>query len=115
MARIRCFIEDNLDDPDLGPETIAAACHISVGYLHKLFRTESTSVSRTIRDRRLEQCRRDLIAPTTRTTTISTIGAHWGFLDAAHFSRVFKETYGLSPREYRLSRDLTGQVEMAAT
>ena len=59
--------------------------------------------------------RKAATAPAPAAVTISTIGAHWGFLDAAHFSRVFKETYGLSPREYRLSRDLTGQVEMAAT
>jgi AraC-like DNA-binding protein len=115
LTKIRCFIEDNLDDPDLGPETVAAACHISVGYLHKLFRAEGTSVSRTIRERRLEQCRRDLVAPGTREKAVSAIGAHWGFLDAAHFSRVFKATYGVSPREYRLSRDLSGQVEMSVT
>jgi AraC-like DNA-binding protein len=115
MNRIRGFIEDNLDDPDLGPESIAAACHISVGYLHKLFRNEATSVSRMIRERRLEKCRRDLIAPGSRSTSVGAIGAHWGFLDAAHFSRVFKETYGVSPREYRLSRDLAGQIEMSAT
>ena len=115
MTKIRCFIEDNLDDPDLGPESVAAACHISVGYLHKLFRAEGTSVSRTIRERRLEQCRRDLVAPGSRAKAVSAIGAHWGFLDAAHFSRIFKATYGVSPREYRISRDLAGQVEMSAT
>ncbi|MEU1272292.1 helix-turn-helix domain-containing protein [Streptomyces sp. NPDC005799] len=105
MAKMHCFIEDRLDDPDLDPETVAAACHISVGYLHKLFRAEGTSVSRVIRERRLEQCRRDLVAPASRDQAVSAIGAHWGFLDAAHFSRIFKAAYGVSPREYRLSRD----------
>jgi AraC-like DNA-binding protein len=90
LTRIRGFIEENLDDPQLGPEMVAAACHISVGYLHKLFRAEGTSVSRVIRERRLEQCRRDLVAPTSRAKAVGAIGAHWGFLDAAHFSRVFK-------------------------
>jgi AraC-like DNA-binding protein len=105
MARIRGFIEDHLDDPDLDPEAVAMACHISVGYLHKLFRTEGTSVSRLIRERRLEQCRRDLAAPGGRAVTVGAIGAHWGFLDAAHFSKIFKEAYGVSPREYRLHGD----------
>jgi AraC-like DNA-binding protein len=105
MARIRGFIEDHLDDPDLDPEAVAMACHISVGYLHKLFRTEGTSVSRLIRERRLEQCRRDLGAPGGRGVAVGAIGAHWGFLDAAHFSKVFKEAYGVSPREYRLHLD----------
>ncbi|ALG10783.1 helix-turn-helix domain-containing protein [Kibdelosporangium phytohabitans] len=106
MTRIRCFIEDNLDDPALGPEMVASASHISVGYLHKLFRAESTSVSKMIRERRLEQCRRDLVAPIARDKTVGAIGAQWGFVDAAHFSRVFKATYGVSPREYRVTHDL---------
>jgi len=94
MTKIRCFIEENLDDPDLGPETVAAASHVSVGYLHKLFRAEGTSVSRLIRERRLEKCRRDLLAPTCRAKAVSAIGAQWGFLDPAHFSRAFKAAYG---------------------
>lgn len=115
MTRIRAFIEDNLYDPELGPETVAAANHVSVGYLHKLFRSEGTSVSRMIRERRLEKCRRDLVAPASRAKAVSAIGAHWGFLDAAHFSRIFKATYGVSPREYRLSRDVDGRMAMAAS
>jgi AraC-like DNA-binding protein len=115
LIRIKAFIEANLDDADLAPDAIAAACHVSTGYLHKLFRASGTSVSRFIRDRRLEQCRRDLLDPGQGTTAVSTIGAHWGFVDAAHFSRTFKATYGVSPREYRLSRDAFGQIEVAAT
>jgi AraC-like DNA-binding protein len=108
MARIRGFIEDNLDNPDLDPEAVATACHISVGYLHKLFRGEGTSVSRLIRERRLEQCRRDLGSPDCRGLAVGAVGAHWGFLDAAHFSKVFKDAYGVSPREYRMRRDGSG-------
>jgi len=77
--------------------------HISTGYLHKLFRMEDSTVSRFIRERRLEHCRRDLIAAASLTLPISSIGARWGLIDAAHFSRVFKAAYGASPREYRLT------------
>lgn len=115
LVRIKAFIEEHLDDPELGPESIAAACYVSTGYLHKLFRAEDTSVSRFIRERRLEQCRHDLLDPGWRATAVSTIGARWGFVDAAHFSRVFKAAYGTPPREYRLSRDVTGQVRVTAS
>lgn len=114
IQRIKSFIEAHLDDTDLTPDVVAAACHVSTGYLHKLFRASGTSVGRFIRDRRLEQCRRDLLDPGQGGTAVSAIGAHWGFLDAAHFSRTFKATYGVSPREYRLSRDAVGQVRMIA-
>jgi AraC-like DNA-binding protein len=32
---------------------------------------------------------------------ISAIAARWGFPDPAHFSRLFKATYGRSPRQFR--------------
>ena len=32
---------------------------------------------------------------------MSDIAFSWGFNDAAHFSRSFKEQYGMSPREFR--------------
>jgi AraC-like DNA-binding protein len=115
ILKIKSFIEAHLDDADLTPDVVAAACHVSTGYLHKLFRASGTSVGRFIRDRRLEQCRRDLLDPGQGDTAVSAIGAHWGFLDAAHFSRTFKATYGVSPREYRLSRDAFGHVQVAAT
>jgi AraC-like DNA-binding protein len=115
LLRIKAFIETHLDDSDLTPDVVAAATHISTGYLHKLFRMEGSTVSRFIRERRLEHCRRDLVDPEQWTLPVSTVGAHWGFVDAAHFSRLFKATYGLSPREYRLTRDSHGSVEMSAS
>lgn len=102
LLRVKSFIESHLDDTDLTPGAVAAAAHISTGYLHKLFRRENTTVSRWIRERRLERCRRDLTDPHQAELPVSMIGAHWGFLDAAHFSRLFKATYGVPPREYRI-------------
>jgi AraC-like DNA-binding protein len=56
-----------------------------------------------IRERRLERCRRALLDPALRHWSVSAIAAHWGFVDAAHFSRVFRAAYGLPPAEYRLA------------
>lgn len=117
LLRINGFIEEHLDDASLNPDAIAAACHISTGYLHKLFRASGSTVSKHIRERRLEQCRRDLLDPGQGARAVSTIGAHWGFVDAAHFSRTFKTAYGVSPREYRLGHEALrrGAVALASS
>jgi AraC-like DNA-binding protein len=58
-------------------------------------------MSEWILSQRLDRCRRDLIDPRLRNHPIHHIAAQWGFTSAAHFSRVFRAAYGLSPRDYR--------------
>lgn len=101
MARIHAFVRDNLGDAHLTPHAIAAAHHISLRYLHKLFQREGTTVAGWIRARRLEQCRRDLANPHMAARPIHAIAARWGFTNPAHFSQAFRGAYGLSPREFR--------------
>jgi AraC-like DNA-binding protein len=112
LLRVKAFIEKNLDDPDLSPESIARAHAISTRYLHKIFQTQATSVARYVRQRRLEQCHRDLGDPRLQDRPVSAVAARWGLLDAAHFSKLFKSTYGESPREYRLSVSHSGQSQV---
>jgi len=101
VAQVYRFIDDNLASPDLSSSVIAAAHFVSVRQLQKVFESEGESVTAIIRHRRLERCRRDLADPGTRERPIAAVAARWGFLDAAHFSRLFRATYGASPREYR--------------
>ncbi|TYB38400.1 helix-turn-helix domain-containing protein [Actinomadura chibensis] len=103
LLRVRAYIERHLDDPDLSPDDIAAAHFVSSRHLYNLFREEGTTVSSWIKERRLEHCRRDLRDPLQLNRPVSAIAARWGFVDAAHFSRLFKAAYGASPREYRVT------------
>jgi AraC-like DNA-binding protein len=102
LLRVRTYIEHRLDDPDLDVASIAAAHHVSVRKLQKLFADREQTVTGWIRRRRIEHCRRDLANPVLAEQTVSSIATHWGLFDPAHFSRLFKSTYGLSPRDYRL-------------
>ncbi|MER7702553.1 helix-turn-helix domain-containing protein [Kitasatospora sp. NPDC097605] len=99
LLRIQEFIDRNLADPELSPEAIARAHQISLRYLHKLFEGEDATVRRWIQRRRLKECRHDLALH--RNTTISAVAHRWGFTSAAHFSRVFRDAYGMAPREWR--------------
>lgn len=101
LLRIRAYIDRHLADPELSPRTIAGAHHISVRYLHKLFEGEDTTAGRWIQSRRLEACRRDLGRRETMGRTIAAVAHRWGFASAAHFSRVFRAAYGVSPSEWR--------------
>lgn len=100
-ARVHAFIRDNLGDPDLTPNVIAAAHHISVRYLHKLFQQEDHTVAGWIREQRLAGCRRDLAEPRFAPHTINAIAARWGFTSGAHFSQAFRARYHQSPTEFR--------------
>jgi AraC-like DNA-binding protein len=108
LLQITAFIEERLANPDLSPQVIAAAHHISLRQLHKLFHGTGTTVSGWIRQRRLERCCRDLRDPGLADRPVAAVGARWGYPDPAHFSRVFKSAYGIGPRDYRYHSDAGG-------
>ncbi|MEE1752014.1 helix-turn-helix domain-containing protein [Streptomyces sp. SP18CS02] len=101
LARVKEYILRELVDPDLSPETIATAHHVSVRYLHKLFQPEQITVGRWIQRERLERCRRDLSRRSA--PAVSAVAQRWGFVSPSHFSRAFRAAYGMSPREWRSS------------
>jgi AraC-like DNA-binding protein len=103
LLHAQAFIEGSLSDPHLDPERIARACFISTRYLHRVFQLEGLSVCQWIRSARLDRCRRELVDPAFANDTIGDISSRWGLPSAPHFSRVFHDAYGCSPRDFRQS------------
>ncbi|MGW2248858.1 AraC family transcriptional regulator [Kitasatospora sp. NPDC001660] len=103
VQNVRTFIGRNLHDPELSPPVIAAAHHISVSYLHRVFTQQSAgeTVAVWIRRQRLEKARRDLADPALRALPVHAVAARWGIPRASDFSRAFRAAYGLSPSEHR--------------
>jgi AraC-like DNA-binding protein len=101
LPQIKAYILRHLDDQRLGLAGVAAAHHISLRYLHRLFEQEELSVARFIRNQRLRRCRADLADPLLATRSVAEIGARWGYPDPATFNRAFKQAYGQPPGEYR--------------
>lgn len=99
--QIMSYLRAHLTDPDLTPATVAAAHHISPRYLYQILRGCGVRFGEWVRQNRLDGARRDLTDPAHRTATISAISRRWAFTDSTHFSKAFKQEYGLSPRDWR--------------
>lgn len=99
--RAKSFIENHLRDPDLGIHEIANALGCTKRYLHLVFQDEGTTIARFIWQSRVERCRQDLEAPGNRERSITEIAFSWGFCSSAHFSRLFKGRFGVTPSSIR--------------
>jgi AraC-like DNA-binding protein len=101
FLQVTNYITNNLGDPSLDTCSVARANHISTRYLQGLFQEQGTTVTDWVRDRRLKACRRDLADPALREESIGEIAHRWGYPDQAYFSRLFRRSFGESPREWR--------------
>lgn len=101
FRRIVGYMEEHYCDCTLSPEHIAEANGISTRYLHSLFQNSGTTVGKWIRERRLKATREDLLDPAKINLRVSEISFSRGFNDSAHFSRAFRERFGISPSELR--------------
>jgi AraC-like DNA-binding protein len=100
VSRALVHIERHLGDPGLTPEAVADAQRVSRRFLDGLLSDlTGRSLAEQIRLRRLERAKADLAS--WRDDPVSEIARRWGFGDASHFSRLFRQTYGLSPSAFR--------------
>src|SRR3984957_18806187 len=106
LERVMRFARANLDDPDLGPEALAAAARVPgvpapsapfcVIPQNRLAGASAPTPMRWGWSERLEASRVALLQGEARSVTDAAF-AH-GFSDLGHFSRSFKRTFGISPR-----------------
>ncbi|MEV6338787.1 helix-turn-helix domain-containing protein [Nocardia vinacea] len=103
LASAKSFIEAHLSNIDLNTRMIAEYHHISPRYLQRLFEEDDATVAGWIRRRRLAKCSNDLADGRLVHLSIGSICARHGLVDSSHFSKIFKEEFGIPPREYRNS------------
>ncbi|MFB8367421.1 AraC family transcriptional regulator [Streptomyces sp. NPDC055929] len=111
VRQVRGFVHRNLHDPELTPGAIAAAHHVSLSHLHRVFsgQSQGETLAAWIRVQRLERARHDLADPAQRTVPIHEVAARWGIYRASDFTRSFRAAYGVSPSEHR-NRSLAGRA-----
>ncbi len=97
------WLEERLSEGQLDAARLATEHHLSVRYVRQIFAERGTTVTRFVRERRLEQVRADLVDPARAVQSIAAIARQWRFDDPSVFSRAFRAQYGQAPREYRLA------------
>jgi AraC-like DNA-binding protein len=112
-AQIRKAIHSRLRDPDLSLGSLARDLGLSTRYVQMIFDEGEDSISQYIRKQRLEGCRRELADPAWREHSVTGIAFRWGFNSAAHFCRVFRAHFGMSPSRFREQALLNAESERA--
>ncbi|QSB18578.1 AraC family transcriptional regulator [Pseudomonas sp. 15A4] len=97
VLRAKRYIHGALSDTSLDSTAIAAAAHVSVKHLQRLFRDQGTSVMRHVWSVRLHHAR-SLLSPTrVPRATVQEVAWRCGFSTAAHFSRAYHAQFGVRP------------------
>jgi AraC-like DNA-binding protein len=92
------FVRRNLARP-LDAQSLCDAIGVSRSTLYRAFESEG-GVARFVTAERLKRLHRLLADPAERGSIARLAAAH-GFADNAHFSRLFKRSFGYSPQELR--------------
>lgn len=99
MQQVVTYIDMHLGATDLSPETLAAACNMSRATLYRLT-SEEGGVRSLVQKRRLDRAWTMIVDSRSR-LSLEDIGYACGFATGAHFSRCFKEAFGLPPAQLR--------------
>jgi AraC family transcriptional regulator, positive regulator of tynA and feaB len=97
LRRLKKQIESHLSDPRLNPSSSAEGAGMSVRYANALLAEEGSSLERYIVQQRLKYCRRALEDPMQAHRMIGEIAFAWGFSDHSHFTRRFRDAFGMTP------------------
>lgn len=95
---VRRFIDENLGNPDLGPDFVKQQFPGSRASLYREF-SEEGGVARYITRRRLELALTDLAAGPARRGQITKTAMNVGYVDPIHFSKSFKNHFGFRPSD----------------
>ena len=99
LEKIKNIIHENLSNPELSPLFIADKLHISDRVLYRrLGKSQQFKPQRLIKDTRMKRAT-DLLTNTNM--TIEEVMYSIGYSNRSTFFKNFKETFGVTPKEYR--------------
>ena len=97
MAKITAYVDDHLQER-ITLRIIATHCGVSVSTVTQLFQKKTEGTFHAfVTDRRMERAR-TLVQ---QGLPLEAVGRAIGYQDHSTFYRAFRQTFGISPREYR--------------
>jgi AraC-like DNA-binding protein len=103
------YIDRHLSDPGLDAAQVAEVLGISVRHLARVFESTGRSPLRHIVERRLVAAHEEITVAGARQTTIADLAYRWGFSSQAHFARLFRARFGMTPSEARAEATRSGR------
>lgn len=94
----RRYIDERLDQPNLGPARLCEALGVSRATLYRIFAGER-GVRGYIVSRRLDRCFDELRRGPVRRGRVREVAERWGFHDPKSFNRAFRAQFGIAPSD----------------
>lgn len=102
----KSYICEHCRSPSLSIATVAKHLEVTPRYLQKLFEREGGTFSAFLLGQRLDWAHRALTNPKFGSRQVSTIAYEAGFGDISYFNRCFRQRFGATPRDVRVSAAL---------
>lgn len=106
---LRTYVDAHLHDPALDADLLCRRFHLSRASLYRHF-GDAGGVRAYIRSRRLQRCYRELAAAPAVRGAVRRVAERWGFHNAAHFNRLFKQRFGITPSDWLGGSHRPGRV-----
>lgn len=94
-------IDEHCTDPNFSPARLATIVGASRAKLYRLFAAQGMSVATAIWQARLKRAHQMVSLPIHCNVPLGELAYRCGFLDHSTFSRMFRQRYGMTPRDCR--------------
>ncbi len=100
-SRILDYINENLTDPLLSPQSILQRFRVSRSHLYRAFEADG-GIARIIREKRLDRAYRFLLTQPGKPISFKEAAYHCGFRNGTQFNKAFRERFDMSPKDVQL-------------
>ncbi|MEM9430300.1 MAG: AraC family transcriptional regulator [Pseudomonadota bacterium] len=95
---VRQYVDAHLMDTDLTVERLSSIFGASRASIYRHF-PEGEGLMAYVKNRRLDRCLLELVRTEKSRGAVRRVSERWGYADASHFFRLFRDRFGVAPSE----------------